>query len=331
MSTEQDKTEEHIQELSSLLGLPRRKSEYPKENPFKGQSAFCKKVWDYMSEVCQGSEISPSVFQAMIEDTLPLVEYLIRPREISEYQEVKRGTMELLYHCGQGKSPDIFSRSWWLYMIADEIKMFPDEDCIIRELSKREITPAKAWEETEGTLIKTTDHNLKIVDYETALKTMKGSQPEVGGFAIRRGITIGKYRLQKHSEHEETIHQGKLELGTGGLFVCLVESKEGLQSVFGKNYYCEEDKERLFRMAQTSADLVSLVDHRCISEEERNAFFEKVWEEMLPDRYYVGSKDDALTPIFRERAQRLGVILLWARDSNKISNTGVIREVQGFT
>jgi hypothetical protein len=301
-------------------------------------SFFQQKTFEIVTEVV-GYELDGLEFQVICQESLrrllPLVDFLTQPRSITEFQDLKRELLETVWKY----DPYLRERRGEALQSKEEAQIGWVVDWLSRLLPElgiflRDELDNLAWEAPENVWKIFEDvppqrylpMDEKIVTHQEAVKLANQiSEAETG----RIGFIAGKWRLGCHSEHIDLFEGAKNALGLDGFLLVSVESQRSVWQRCGQDQFVLPDRERLQRIAAVGAiDCVILHDPPEDELGNLGAFYERVQEELGPNLWFIGSKDNRWREEFVRRASEVGAILLWDRPTTSISTSEIVARIK---
>lgn len=252
----------------------------------------------------------------------PAIDWLTRPRSVADFLAAKDELLNNLEDATQANP--------WLLNMLTLFGWAPNEiNAYLRVYPK--------WEFGLAEYLTSTEDLLKIHPGLKELPSKITAYQELGGIleglrksneiGVRVAVVCGKWRAGCHEEHLETIEMAKRLLGTWGVLVVLMAPRDWILQTEGETTYCEDDKVRLRKLAALAAtDLVVLAEPTL---ETTNEWYDQAWQAVRPDFVVIGSEDDPMVPMFTERCQKYGGLLLWAREKNLINTSDWVEELRG--
>lgn len=293
------------------------------ELTIQGNTYFQRKAFGIISEKLE-RDLPNKVISEIAASIFPLVDLMTSPRSIAEYQELKRVTIDRMYN---SQELDEYSPGSYLCSLAWGLKLFPPGPVIDLYLGK--IKSKTYWNYFEDLKIKdirTLKPSEKVVSYQDLLSILERRREQED--YLRVGATTGKWRLNTHSEHRETLRLAKECLGPKSILIAFIEGSESVKLRRGNDHYVEADEERIKCLADEPwVDYVCILDPKLSDDNFLKAYYEQIWKDTKVGYYFVGARKHPLTVRFSEQAQRLGVILLWAREKNSVSTSNAVKEI----
>ncbi len=266
---------------------------------------------------------SPTDKWRKAQELFPLANYLVEPRGILEYFQLREAILEKLH---EGHI-ELFTPNYYLdrlvyklsvlpYWVVDSVVYYgnnPNEvlkDFVV--LHDRKIGISKEVEIDKVPQIVEEHRNKESVEGEELVAT-----------------TFGKWRNGFHERHIETIRLARQVVGGGGLYILIIESKESILSRLGKDTYCLSDAARVKQATELeSVDHVCVVDPGTTQEEAIYKYYKGLWGLVNPDYYIFGARDDDFAEKYIENGKSLGTIVLWSKEKADISTSKRIEDIK---
>lgn len=289
-------------------------------------SFFQRKTVEVITDVVS-YDIEPSswAFQATCKETverlLPLVDFLTRSRSIQEFQDLKRGLIEII----RKDDPDLREVVSWLGYLLPAIKIFPEEEK--SNISMDGMDPEeiwKGWEKVNSRQFRRRED--KIVSFDEVVKLAEQYRQT---FEKRVGYAIGKWRLGPHSEHIKLFQEAKEVLGWDDLLIVGVESQRSIWQRRGRDHFALPDDERLERITALEAvDCAVLFNPSNEELGDLNGFYRQADRRLYRDLWFIGTSDYHWRSEFEMRCRELGMILLWKSPTGRFSATQLIGQIR---
>ena len=256
-----------------------------------------------------------------MEELRPVIDYMIEPKSTAEFLDMKTAVVNaaIMSASFDATSPLMAA----LGILEDLNALSEDESNNLAPMISEGLTgnefnfrrlESRPYKEVK-------DRVVTLEEAVTLAKKAKAAHQPVG-------MTFGKWRLGVHNEQGDTIDQGRKVLGTDGLYFAMVESAESIK-LRRPGQVFDPDEDRLGQVARLSGvDYVCLLDPQSADSEFLNGYYDNVWGMIRPNFYFVGARDYELNPVFEERGLRYGSVLLWGRETNRISTTARVSKIR---